>query len=242
MAEYADTPLTELMQPYRKYEAQLRQLYAQEPENELAKDPHANVLPLFTKDTPSIKTRARDLSSESAKEKERYIMALPEDQRRSNGSPATVQSLKEFQHNLSVFSESSLVDLDWSNVVAAGSSVVNCLLPVPAKYNSSKRLLREFYHEKFSPASDVDLFLYGLSEEEAIEKIKDIETRIRDSILTETTTVRTKNAITICESDIVTSIQLCIRADSSHRQPISHETCAGECLSSDSCLLRLTSL
>lgn len=85
-----------------------------------------------------------------------------------------------------------------NNVVAAGSSVVNCLLPVPDEYKGSKRGLREFYHEKFCPASDVDLFLYGLTEEEAIEKIKDIETRVRDALLTETTVVRTKHAITIC--------------------------------------------
>ena len=49
------------------------------------------------------------------------------------------------------------------------------------------------------PASDVDLFLYGLNEEQAIEKIKQIEARVRDAILSETTVVRTKNAITICK-------------------------------------------
>jgi hypothetical protein len=85
------------------------------------------------------------------------------------------------------------------NVVAAGSSVVNTLLPVPDEYNRSKRGLREFYHEKFCPASDVDLFLYGLTEEQAIEKIKDIEARVRDALLTETTVVRTKHAVTICK-------------------------------------------
>lgn len=85
-----------------------------------------------------------------------------------------------------------------SNVVAAGSAVVNCLLPVPEEYNGSKRALREFYHEKFCPASDVDLFLYGLTEEQAIEKLSDIETRVRDALLTESTVVRTKHAITIC--------------------------------------------
>lgn len=53
-------------------------------------------------------------------------------------------------------------------------------------------------HEKFCPASDVDLFLYGLNEEQAVEKIRKIEAAVRDGILTETTTVRTKNAITIC--------------------------------------------
>ena len=125
-------------------------------------------------------------------------MSLPEEKRKPNGSPAVVNSLKEFRHNLGVFCESSLSDMDWSNVVAAGSSVVNCLLPVPDEYSSSKRALRQYYHEKFCPASDVDLFLYDLDEEQAIEKIKQIETSIRDAILSETTVVRTKNAITIC--------------------------------------------
>ena len=44
-----------------------------------------------------------------------------------------------------------------------------------------------YYHEKLAPASDVDLFIYGLNEEQAIEKIKQIEASIRDSILEETT-------------------------------------------------------
>lgn len=57
-------------------------------------------------------------------------------------------------------------------------------------------------HEIFAPASDIDLFLYGLNEEEAIEKIKQIEASVRDAILSEVTVVRTKNAITICELDL----------------------------------------
>lgn len=138
---------------------------------------------------------------ESEQQKQQYIMALPDDQRRSGGSPAVVNSIKEFQRNFNVFTEFSLVGLDWNNVVAAGSSVVNCLLPVPEQYNVSKRTLREFFHEKFCPASDVDLFLYGLTEEEAIEKIHHVEAAVRDAILTETTTVRTKHAITICTYD-----------------------------------------
>lgn len=59
--------------------------------------------------------------------------------------------------------------------MAAGSSVVNCLLPVADEYKMPKHKLREYYHNKFCPASDVDLFLYGLSPEDVIEKIKQIE-------------------------------------------------------------------
>ncbi|RYP56917.1 hypothetical protein DL769_009824 [Monosporascus sp. CRB-8-3] len=198
IAKHPETPMVELMEPYRKFEAQLREVYAQDRGNPILDDPYVNVLPLFTKDTPLIKTRARNLDKETQEEKDKYIMALPSDNRRANGSPAVVSTLKEFRHNFSVFSESSLSEMDWSNVVAAGSSVVNTILPVPDKYKKSKRALRQYYHEKFCPASDVDLFLYGLTEDQAIEKIKDIETRVRDAILSETTVVRTKNAITIC--------------------------------------------
>ncbi|KAK4111786.1 hypothetical protein N656DRAFT_122135 [Canariomyces notabilis] len=198
VAKHPETPMVELMEPFRKYEGHLRQAFAQDPGNELLKDPHVNVLPLFTEDTPNIKIRARNLASESEEERSKYIMPLSKEVRRPHNSPAIVQSLKDFQRNFNVFSESSLIELDWSNVVAAGSSVVNSLLPVPDEYNKSKRGLREFYHEKFSPASDVDLFLYGLTEEQAVEKIRDIEARIRDALLTETTTVRTKHAVTIC--------------------------------------------
>ncbi|KAI0521370.1 ankyrin repeat protein [Xylaria bambusicola] len=211
IAKHPNVPMKELMEPYRKFEAKLREMYAQERSNPVLEDPYLNVLPLLTKDTPSIQTRARNLDNESQEQKDKYIMPLPDDKRRPDGSAAVVESLKEFRHNFGVFSESSLSDLNWDNVVAAGSSVVNTLLPVPPEYKKSKRALREYYHEKFCPASDVDLFLYGLNEEQVIEKIKDIEASIRDAILSEVTVVRTKNAITICSQYPTRHIQIVLR-------------------------------
>ncbi|KAK1776822.1 hypothetical protein QBC45DRAFT_394854 [Copromyces sp. CBS 386.78] len=211
IANHPETPMVKLLQPYREYEARLRQAYAQEPDSDLLKDPYVNVLPLFTDNTSDIKMRARNIEAESEEDKARYIMPLPKDMRRPDQSPAVVQSHHEFRKNFNIFSESSLVELNWDNVVAAGSSVVNCILPVPNKYSVSKRLMREFYHEKFAPASDVDLFLYGLSEEQAIEKIKEIESSVRDALLCETTTVRTKHAVTICSQYPTRHIQIVLR-------------------------------
>lgn len=145
IAEHPNTPVAELIEPYREFEAKLRELYAQERDNPDLDDPYLNVLPLFTDDTPAIQTRARDLDGETQDQKDKYIMPLPDDKRRPDGSPAVVESLKEFRYNLGVFSESSLSDMDWDNVVAAGSSVVNCLLPVPLEYKKSKRALRQYY-------------------------------------------------------------------------------------------------
>lgn len=72
-------------------------------------------------------------------------------------------------------------------------------------------LFREYYHQKLAPSSDVDLFISGLDEAAAIEKIKEIELRIRNSILAETTTIRTKNAITIAFQYPTRHVQIVLR-------------------------------
>ncbi|KIL95072.1 hypothetical protein FAVG1_02004 [Fusarium avenaceum] len=209
--DHKEKPIAEILEPYRQYEANLRTVYAQDRQNPILEDPYINVVPLFTEDTKLITTHARNLEAESEEEKSKYIMALPDDKRRPHDSPATVAGLEEFQKNFNIFSESSMTDMDWSNVVAAGSSVVNCLLPVPKEFNTTKRKLREYYHEKYCPASDVDLFLYGLNHEQALEKIKQIEKAVKDAILNEVTVVRTKYAITIASQYPVRHIQIVLR-------------------------------
>lgn len=209
VSEHPTTSMHELLAPYKDYDAKLREVFAQQPSHPAI--PKSNVVPLFTGKEEDVKIRARDLASESQEERERYLMPLAKKDRKRDGTPAIVQSFKEFQTNFQLFSESALVDMDWSNVVVAGSAVVTSLLPVPTKHNTSKRALREYYHQKLAPASDVDLFLYGLTEEEAVEKIKQIEQRIRDSILTETTTIRTKNAITIASQYPTRHVQIVLR-------------------------------
>ncbi|KFZ12569.1 hypothetical protein V501_04148 [Pseudogymnoascus sp. VKM F-4519 (FW-2642)] len=206
-----DTPVPELLEPYHAYEAELRKFYAQQPDDPVLKDGHINMVPIFAGQESSLKVRARKLDAETDAEKEKYIMGLSKADRKPDGSPAVVTSLKEFQSNFNLFSESSLSELDWSNVVAAGSSVTTALLPVPEKWSGSKKSLREYYHDRLAPASDVDLFLYGLNEEEALEKIKHIETAVKDSVLHEVTTIRTKNAITIASQYPTRHVQIVLR-------------------------------
>ncbi|EDU40091.1 Ankyrin repeat domain protein [Pyrenophora tritici-repentis] len=209
VTNHPDTPLRELITPYKEYDSKLREVFAQQPNHPAAAKP--NIVPVFAGHEQDLKIRARNLAAESEAERQCYLMPLKKWDRKTNGTPAVVQSLKEFQKNFQLFSESSLVDMDWSNVVVAGSAVVTSLLPVPEEHNRSKRALREYYHQQLAPASDVDLFLYGLTEEQAVEKIKQIEQRIRDSILTETTTVRTKNAITIASQYPTRHVQIVLR-------------------------------
>ncbi|EMC98915.1 hypothetical protein BAUCODRAFT_65248 [Baudoinia panamericana UAMH 10762] len=209
LATYPQKPLLEVLEPYKQYDAELRKIFAQHPEHPA--NHHPNVVPVFAGHEVSVKIKARDLAAESPQDKDSYIMPLSDDARKADGSPAIVQSLQEFRTNFAVFSESSLADLDWSNVVVAGSAVVTSLLSVPKEYAESKRALRAYYHEKLAPASDVDVFLYGLTEEQAIDKIKQIERQVRDALLVETTTVRTKNAITIVSHYPTRHVQIVLR-------------------------------
>ncbi|EEP76366.1 predicted protein [Uncinocarpus reesii 1704] len=199
------------LKPFHLYESKLREIFAQEPENKVVADPHINVVPVYTGHEGQLKVKPRDLEKESPAESDKYILPLSTAFRRDQGSPAVVPSLREFKDNFRLFSESSLVDLDWSNVVVAGSAVTTCLLPLSGQVKSSRRAQREFYHEKIAPASDVDLFIYGLNEEQAIAKIKQIETSIRNSILEETTVIRTKNALTIVSKYPTRHVQIVLR-------------------------------
>lgn len=45
----------------------------------------------------------------------------------------------------------------------------------------------EYYHQTLAPSSDIDLFIWGLDEAAALEKIKQIESSVRNAILEEVT-------------------------------------------------------
>lgn len=209
VAAHPQKPMLELLEPFKQYDAELRKAFAQQPDHPAVKQP--SILPVFAGHEKHVTVRARDPKAETEQQRDCYIMPLQKEDRKPNGAPAIVQSMKEFQTNFAVFSESSLADLDWSNIAVCGSAVVTSLLSVPKEHAKSKRALRQYYHEHLAPASDVDIFLYGLTEEQAMEKIKQIERNVRDALLVETTTVRTKNAITIASKHPVRHVQIVLR-------------------------------
>lgn len=209
VAAHPKTPMSELLQPFKEHEDELRKVFAQQPEHAITKE--LNLVPVFEGHEQDVTIRARDLTAESDSLKEKYIMPLKTSERKPNGALAIADSLQHFKTNFNLFTESSLADLNWDNVVVAGSAVVTSLLSVPEQHSHSKRSLRRYYHEIVAPASDVDLFLYDLTEEQAIEKIKQIEKNVRDALLVETTTIRTKNTITIVSQYPVRHVQIVLR-------------------------------
>lgn len=201
--------MSELLEPFKHHEDELRKVFAQQPEHAITKE--LNVVPIFEGHEQDVKIRARDLTAEPDSLKEQYIMPLKPTERKANGALAIADSMQQFKTNFNLFTESSLADLSWGNVVVAGSAVTTSLLSVPEQHAHTKRSLRRYYHEIVAPASDVDLFLYDLTKEQAVEKIKQIEQNVRDALLVETTTIRTKNTITIVSQYPVRHVQIVLR-------------------------------
>ncbi|KAF3917841.1 hypothetical protein ABW20_dc0105725 [Dactylellina cionopaga] len=217
IAENKDKPVRDLIPPYLEYESKLRSLFAQDPSNVVLADNTIGLVPLFTGTglEANIKIQARDLETESKEEKATYLMELDEKVRKKNGERAIVD-FDEFKKNFTLFSEGALQNLDWTNIIAAGSSVLTPLLPIPEEHQQTKRSMRAWYHEKLAPSSDVDLFIYGTKDEEvAIKRMESIEATIRDNLLWETTTIRTKNTITIVSQYPNRHVQIVLRLYSS---------------------------
>lgn len=186
--------LDTVLQPSLDEESELRKLFATDKCNERLANPYVGLVDLFAAPASIRTTRARIADDLSAK----YVMPISHENRRPEGCPSTVIDLDEFKKNWSIFTEGSLSQLlDWNNVVAAGGSVLACLTPLDEEDKVSKRAIRKVYHSKAYPTSDVDLFLWGMTPEQAEFKIKTIYEAVRDSVPWDVTCIRTKHTVSI---------------------------------------------
>lgn len=207
--------LSSALQPSLDDEAVLRKLFATDKTNTRLTDIHVGLVDVFDAPADIRTTRARVVKDEtdlSAK----FILPLSREHRREDGAPAIVSSLDEFKKNWAIFTEGSLVQLlDWNNVVAAGGSVQACLAPLPNSAKVSRKALRKHFHTNAYPTSDVDLFLYGLSPEQAELKINAIYEAVRDSVPWDVTCVRTKHTVSIHSQYPYRAVQIVLRLYSS---------------------------
>ncbi|KAI0628020.1 ankyrin [Trametes polyzona] len=211
----SDRLLTQALQPSLVDEAELRKLFATDRDNARLNDPHVGLVDVFDAPVDIRTTHARVVAGDDDLAA-RYILPLSEKQRRKDGEPAMVASLEEFKKNWAIFSEGSLSQLtDWSNVVVAGGSVQACLQPVPEYAKASKRAMRKYFHGSAFPTSDVDLFLYGLTPEQAEAKMQVIYEAVRDSVPWDVTCIRTKHTVSIHSQYPYRSVQIVLRLYSS---------------------------
>ncbi|KAF8260330.1 hypothetical protein EI94DRAFT_1780506 [Lactarius quietus] len=207
--------LDEVLQPSLHDEAELRKLFATDKGNVRVRDIHVGLVDVFAAPSDIRTTRARVIKDDADLDAQ-HVLALPSSLRREEGSPAMVDNLEAFKKNWDIFTESSLSQLaDWSNVIAAGGSVQASLMPLPKAARSSKRAMRKYFHDKAFPSSDVDLFLYGLTVDEAERKIITIYETVRDSVPWDVTCVRTKHTVSIHSQYPYRNIQIVLRLYSS---------------------------
>ncbi|KAI1472682.1 uncharacterized protein F4812DRAFT_409879 [Daldinia caldariorum] len=195
---YQGDPTRVLLQPYIGYEKWLRHEFTN-PNPEI--DCHANLVPIFNGQENLLKIRAIDYESA---DKSRYLMPLQDHQREEDRSLAIVTSLEKYQCNFDGFTRGILAGLDWSNIVVAGSSALLPLLSrrkdVDIKGNHAVEKPAETYYQITASTSDVDIFFYGIDDEDAaVRRIIEVENVIRKNQKLSPNkglTLRSENAIT----------------------------------------------
>eukprot|EP00668_Euglena_longa_P044091 GGOE01058684.1.p1 GENE.GGOE01058684.1~~GGOE01058684.1.p1 ORF type:complete len:1789 (-),score=486.60 GGOE01058684.1:265-5601(-) len=183
-------------------ENEYRRTFAQDRQNATLDDPYATLIPvanysdIFSCLPPSVVPRVFALGEKGK---------LP--------GEASIVAPDRFRRNFELFTEGLLQHLNWDNVFVAGGSVLACLQPVPPKYASSNHLTREYYHDEAYKSSDIDLFIYGLDEDAAKEKLQEIFHSIceRTMPLAPTIAFRSTNAISVVSQYPFRHVQIITR-------------------------------
>eukprot|EP01118_Nematostelium_gracile_P012221 TRINITY_DN4433_c0_g2_i4.p1 TRINITY_DN4433_c0_g2~~TRINITY_DN4433_c0_g2_i4.p1 ORF type:complete len:598 (+),score=159.56 TRINITY_DN4433_c0_g2_i4:17-1810(+) len=124
----------------------------------------------------------------------------------------SIVSEKEFKQNFNLFTEYQLDrNFDWNNVFIAGGSVLAALQPVPELHGKNNQTKRNFYHKLAYLNSDIDLFIYGLNEQEANKKLEQIFESISENVPADVLCFRSEHAVTIISQFPYRHIQVILR-------------------------------
>ena len=140
----------------------LRQMYAKKAalqNNPLMKEKYPLLIPVFRNDDIFV---CRSLSPEE----NQIPKVFPLEEKRKKAGIPSVVNREGFNTNWRIFSERLLDLIDWNHVFIAGGAVMACMLPPPPKATKNFKCLRKYFHEDAYAGSDIDLFIYGLNEEE----------------------------------------------------------------------------
>lgn len=132
------------------------------------------------------------------------------EKRREAGSMSIVDK-QTFDLHWRIFSERILDIVSWDNIFIAGGSVLACLLPPPPKAVKNNKTLRHYFHEDQYAGSDIDLFIYGLNEEEGKKKLAEIYEAVCNEIPYTALAFRSAYAVTIVSQFPYRHIQIILR-------------------------------
>jgi hypothetical protein len=176
-------PLQDALAPALLDEAELRRKFATDRSNPILDNPYAGIVDVFASSQAVRLIEAREIQDEAVRDA-KYIFPLKPDIRKPSNAPAMAENIDQFRASWNIFTEGALSQLtDWNNVVCAGGAVLASLLPLPEHARGSKRAIRKYFHEETTySTSDIDLFLYGLTPEQAEQKAIQIYEAVCDSV------------------------------------------------------------
>ncbi|KAM4060509.1 ankyrin repeat protein [Hirsutella rhossiliensis] len=150
-------PTRELVKPYVSYETGLRKAFAR---GDAGIDGLAGLVPVYNGAEKSFRIRTVDRQPATLS---KYIMPLPDDKREANDVPAIAASRDEFMKNFDAFTHSMLKGID-----------------IKIENDPTVENPHETYYQTTAPASDIDVFFYGLGDDNsAIARIVQLEAELR---------------------------------------------------------------
>ncbi|PPQ74508.1 hypothetical protein CVT26_007978 [Gymnopilus dilepis] len=207
-----DHPLDDILQDALVVEHEIRLLFGSDPENPQLQDMFLGLFDIFNTHPAARRHRARQIDPNSTDLYRRYVFPISEKHRRSDLMPSIVPNIDAFRRNWEIFTHRALLKMtpkDWKNVIAAGGSVLACVKR-PNTLSSAKRL-NEFYQNSIYGSSDIDLFLWGLSQEEAEIKMQDIYRAVCEASVSKVICVRKANTVSIHTKYPYRPIQIVLR-------------------------------
>eukprot|EP00698_Gefionella_okellyi_P005555 TRINITY_DN15060_c0_g1_i1.p1 TRINITY_DN15060_c0_g1~~TRINITY_DN15060_c0_g1_i1.p1 ORF type:complete len:1172 (+),score=237.92 TRINITY_DN15060_c0_g1_i1:70-3516(+) len=175
-----------------------RRMFAQQRNHAFLDDPHLTLYNAFTQREQFVHCQPHD---------DTMPMILTKWYAAKSGY--SVNTREVFEANLRAFTKGLLVGLDWNNIVLAGGAVLACLLPGAVDIEAFRQ--NKLKGNPFKGA-DLDLFVYGLSEQQADAKIKQIyDVILRNSATSNFELVRTKHAVTFALTFPQRHVQIVLR-------------------------------
>lgn len=163
------------------------------------------------------------------------LLIMDDIRRVVNNRPSTCGSIAQFKRQFEAFTGDVLKDFNWKGFVCAGGSVLGPLLPVPdSVQKTNTQQLQRYYRNRDEgyyrhPASvtandtesasakfgfegsDIDLFIVGLSKEEAIDRIVALNNQLRRQYRGDVLVVRTPRSLTFATGWPRRNIQVILR-------------------------------
>ncbi|KAL0489973.1 hypothetical protein AKO1_009299 [Acrasis kona] len=202
----------------KKNEDYYRKLFAVDRQNPILDDPYLNLIPVFqahstfAMDNPDYLNNIPLMFDFENGFQSNYLFTR-------SPIPRVVYDQKEFLKNFKEFTNSLFENVNWNNLFVAGGSVLGCLM-TKSKHGHyflqslkenilaeqirtgqvpSKELQKE--NQNSTPSfgeyrsSDIDIFLYGLTEDEAEAKIEELFESFKSKANSSCAIIRTKHAI-----------------------------------------------